>query len=101
LYGTFGDELGEELADSYFNSDWAVPALIHAAADPSSPWFDDATTAARRRPATRSCLRAVSEATADLTEQLGLKDGWVQWGKLHVAVFRPHYGGSQAAEPDL
>jgi len=92
LRGTFDDEMGEELADSYINSEWAVPALITLLADPKSPWFDDVTTAGQMETRDEILLRAASQATTDLTGQLGSNmDGW-QWGKLHVAVFNHTMG---------
>jgi len=93
LRGTFGDELGEGLADSYVDSEWAEPTLITMLADPNSPWFDDVTTAGQTETRDDILLRAVSQATADLTGQLGSNmDRW-QWGKLHVAVFSHTMGG--------
>jgi len=87
LRGTFEDEMGEELVGSYVNSEWAVPALIALLADPNSRWFDDVTTAGQTETRDEILVRAVSQATADLTGQLGSNmDGW-QWGKLHLAVF--------------
>jgi penicillin amidase len=93
LRGTFGDELGEDLTDQYISSEWAEPVLIGLLADPASAWFDDVTTPDRTESRDEALLRAVEQATADLTAQLGSKvDGW-EWGKLHVAVFDHTMGG--------
>jgi penicillin amidase len=93
---TFGDELGEQLLQRARNV--AMVALLEFLPDPTSPWFDDATTPEVE---TRDeiLLRALEEAVEELTETLGRNiDDWC-WGDLHTAAFENQSLGQSGIRP--
>ncbi len=85
LRDVFDDDLGP-LARDYVGSPDSWVALDGLLADPTSPWWDDSTTAPLET-AEMIELRAMDEAGAELRAAFGDPDHW-DWGRLHTATFK-------------
>jgi penicillin amidase len=85
LRDVFDDDLGP-LARDYVGSPNSWVALDGLLADPTSPWWDDSTTAPLETAETIE-LRAMDEAGAELRAAFGDPDRW-DWGRLHTATFK-------------
>ncbi|HEX6945847.1 MAG TPA: penicillin acylase family protein [Acidimicrobiia bacterium] len=92
----FGDELGEDrLPDGEDRWMLAVSSLMN---EPDNPWWDDTTTEGVE---TRDdiLIRAMSEASSELTARMGDNPGSWSWGRLHVARFRNQSLGQSGIGP--
>ncbi|HSO28586.1 MAG TPA: penicillin acylase family protein [Candidatus Sulfomarinibacteraceae bacterium] len=92
----FEDELGP-LAKDYVGTPPSWQALIAVLADPSSPWWDDTSTAGALRP--RDVISAVVDRTAaDLRAAVGSPARWT-WGRLHRVNFAEQTLGGSGIGP--
>ncbi len=82
----FDDDLGT-LARDYVGSPFSWVVLGDLLADPTSTWWDDATTPGVTETADTIVARAMDEAGAELRDGLGGPERW-SWGRLHTATFR-------------
>jgi penicillin amidase len=85
LRGLFDDELGD-LARQYVGGSASWQAAIGLLAEPTSPWWDDATTAGAVETAPDMLAEALDRAGAALRRTLGDPVGWT-WDRLHDATF--------------
>jgi penicillin G amidase len=86
LRDLFDDDLGR-LARDYVGSPVSWVAFAGLLEDPTSEWWDDATTSDLVERAPDIVTRAMDEAGAELREAIGSPDRW-SWGRLHTATFR-------------
>jgi penicillin amidase len=84
--GLLDDELGS-LARDYVGSPTSWVALTNLLSDPTSSWWDDATTSDVTETAATVVAAAMDAAGAGLRGVLGDPDRWT-WGRLHTATFR-------------
>ena len=92
----FEDELGP-LAKDYVGSAASWRGLQAVLADPSSPWWDDVSTAELER--ARDVISAALDATAvNLRETVGEPGRWT-WGRLHTVDFREQSLGLSGIGP--
>lgn len=93
LRNTIGDELGEELEETYLAGEYEqystqhVPMMIELMADTDNAWFDDVNTSEVE---TRDDIarRSLADAVNWLSERYGKNpDRWA-WGQLHTVTFR-------------
>ncbi len=83
----FGDELGEDLANSYRALGISrTPMLVALMADPGNRWFDDVTTP-EREGRDEIVARAFHRAVAFLAERYGDDPAAWSWGEAHTVTF--------------
>jgi penicillin amidase len=85
LQNTLGDEVGHEMLDMYLNYA-RVSMMIDLMTEPTSPWFDDVTTAQveTRDDIVRSSF---ADAVDWLSGRLGANPETWEWGRLHTKTF--------------
>ena len=97
LRDIFDDDLGS-LARDYVGSPFSWVVLGQLLDEPTSAWWDDASTADVVETSDVIVARAMDEAGAELRASIGSPDSW-SWGRLHGATFREATLGSSGIGP--
>ena len=97
LRDIFDDDLGT-LARDYVGSPFSWLMLRNLLDDPTSAWWDDATTSGVTETSDMIVARAMDEAGTELRASFGTPDGW-SWGRLHTATFREATLGQSGIGP--
>ena len=95
--GLFDDELGA-LAREYVGGGAAWQATIRLLAEPTSPWWDDATTTDQAETRDDIIAAALDEAGRELRMAYGDPAKWT-WGAVHTARFAEATLGSSGIGP--
>ena len=92
----FDDQLGP-VAKDYVGTTDSWRAMINVLSDPKSPWWNNATTAAKEQP--RDIISAALDRTgAELRATVGQPSRWT-WGRIHTVNFKEQTLGVSGIGP--
>ncbi len=97
LLDTFGDELPEDFLPDGGDRWFTVVRTLWD--DPKDPWWDDVTTKDKVETRDDAVVRALDEATTELTGLQGSDPAGWSWGKLHTLTVRNQTLGKSGIGP--